>query len=390
MPSIRKVITVFFSLATIGVAGLVAKLFFDEHQRKKRDKELRKKMSKELLETLDKTEPNQKEEFKFCPEENTIRRTSVTRTYPTSEIDTEVVPDDQDSYDEDSFDSATSSSTKSVEEDLDFCDLAAPSTLDCKDDVVEKSSLDGLFNLLEQVLIAEKFQEIISCLEEILFRARIEEQLLEIADHNKIGLVLQCITHASERVILVACQIIEKISLSEKGKNSGIEFVPVLIQAANSQLIQSSKSSGTLEIVTDCIANFSRNYCPEQESAYLSLFDTASRSSLTDGDEFFGASLMKVVVSLSEQNLGQELLQKSETTLGWTERLLEEKQGGKEVQIRCLYAVNNMINETDWNLRRKKSKDVIYEYAQNNNEAERELSTKSSQILELINFSQEQ
>ncbi|CAG5082219.1 Oidioi.mRNA.OKI2018_I69.PAR.g10066.t1.cds [Oikopleura dioica] len=147
--------------------------------------------------------------------------------------------------------------------------------------------------------------------------------------------------------------------------------VPVLIQAANSQLIQSSKSSGTLEIVTDCIANFSRNYYPEQESAYLSLFDTASRSSLTDGDEFFGASLMKVVVSLSEQNLGQELLQKSETTLEWTERLLEEKQGGKEVQIRCLFAVNNMINETDWTLRREKSKDVIYV------------------ILELINFSQE-
>ncbi|CAG5111189.1 Oidioi.mRNA.OKI2018_I69.chr2.g5520.t1.cds [Oikopleura dioica] len=97
---------------------------------------------------------------------------------------------------------------------------------------------------------------------------------------------------------------------------------------------------------------------------------------------------MKVVVSLSEQNLGQELLQKSETTLEWTERLLEEKQGGKEVQIRCLYAVNNMINETDWTLRRKKSNDVIYEYAQNNNEAE--LSTKSSQILELINVSQEQ
>ena len=177
-----------------------------------------------------------------------------------------------------------------------------------------------------------------------------------------------------------------------------------MIQAANSQLIQSSKSGGTLEIVTDCIANFSRNYCPEQESAYLSLFDTASRSSLTDGDEFFGASLLKVVVSLSEQNLGQELLQKSETTLEWTERLLEEKQGGKEVQIRCLYAVNNMINETDWTLRRKKSnkrkarnhvlanlsEEVIYEYAQNNNEAERELSTKSSQILELINFSQEQ
>ena len=80
---------------------------------------------------LEKTEPNQKGEFKFCPEENTLRRTSVTRTYPTSEIDTEVVPDDQDSYDEDSFDSATTSSTKSVDEELDFCDLAAPSTLDC-------------------------------------------------------------------------------------------------------------------------------------------------------------------------------------------------------------------------------------------------------------------
>ena len=134
----------------------------------------------ELLDTLEKTEPNQKREFKFCREENTIRRASATRTYPTSEIDTEVVPDDQDSYDEDSFDSATTSSTKSVEEELEFCDLAAPSTLDCKDDVVEKSSLDGLFNLLEQVLIADKFQEIISCLEEILFRARIEEQLVSL------------------------------------------------------------------------------------------------------------------------------------------------------------------------------------------------------------------
>ena len=85
---------------------------------------------------------------------------------------------DQDFYDEDSFDSAISNSTKSVDEELKFCDLAASSTLDCYDDVVKKSSLNGLFNLLEQVLIAEKFQEIISCLEEILLRARIEEQLV--------------------------------------------------------------------------------------------------------------------------------------------------------------------------------------------------------------------
>ncbi|CAG5114433.1 Oidioi.mRNA.OKI2018_I69.chrUn_7.g17248.t1.cds [Oikopleura dioica] len=91
----------------------------------------------------------------------------------------------QDFYDEDSFDSAISNSTKSVDEELKFCDLAASSTLDCYDDVVKKSSLNGLFNLLEQVLIAEIFQEIISCLEEFLLRARIEEQLLEIADGRR-------------------------------------------------------------------------------------------------------------------------------------------------------------------------------------------------------------
>ena len=62
-----------------------------------------------------------------------------------------------------------------------------------------------------------------------------------------------------------------------------------------------------------------------------------------------------------------------------------------------------MINETDWTLRRKKSSklqvhflsftkfivDVISEYAQNNNETDKELSTKSSQILELMNIPQQ-
>ena len=126
---------------------------------------------------------------------------------------------------------------------------------------------------------------------------------------------------------------------------------------ANSQLIQSKKSNEILDSVTDCIANFSSKYTPEDESAYLSLFGTASSTNLVNSDEYFGSSLMKVVVSLSEQNLGQELLLKSEMedTMEWVERLLEEKQGGKEVQLRCLFAVENMINETEWTLRRQRS-----------------------------------
>lgn len=126
---------------------------------------------------------------------------------------------------------------------------------------------------------------------------------------------------------------------------------------ANSQLIQSKKSNEILDSVTDCIANFSSKYTPEDESSYLSLFGTASSTNLVDSDEYFGSSLMKVVVSLSEQNLGQELLLKSEMedTMEWIERLLEEKQGGKEVQLRCLFAVENMINETEWTLRRQRS-----------------------------------
>ena len=44
-----------------------------------------------------------------------------------------------------------------------------------------------------------------------------------------------------------------------------------------------------------------------------------------------------------------------ENTMEWVERLLEEKQGGKDVQLRCLYTINNMVNETDWTLRRQRS-----------------------------------
>jgi hypothetical protein len=134
-------------------------------------------------------------------------------------------------------------------------------------------------------------------------------------------------------------------------------YVPLLIQVANSQLIQSKKSNEVLKTLTDCIANFSSNYKPESESSYLSLFGTASSCSLADSDEFFSYSLSKVVVNLSEQKAGQQLLLKSEMedTMGWVERLLEEKQGGKDVQLRCLYTINNMVNETDWTLRRQRS-----------------------------------
>ena len=177
-------------------------------------------------------------------------------------------------------------------------------------------------------------------------------------------------------------------------------YVPVLIQVANSQLIQSKKSNEVLETLTDCIANFSSNYKPESESSYLSLFGTASSCSLADSDEFFGFSLSKVVVNLSEQKAGQQLLLKSEMekTMGWVERLLEEKQGGKDVQLRCLYTINNMVNETDWTLRRKRSSKIdrdfgwvklilertIIEYAQDEN-CDREIAERSSDLLLNLN-----
>ena len=43
---------------------------------------------------------------------------------------------------------------------------------------------------------------------------------IKIADHNKSPLISQCITHESERVILVATKIIEKISLNKSGQES--------------------------------------------------------------------------------------------------------------------------------------------------------------------------
>ena len=50
---------------------------------------------------------------------------------------------------------------------------------------------------------------------------------------------------------------------------------------------------------------------------------------------------MKIVVNLSDQKLGQELLLKPELedTMVRVERMIEEKQGGTRVQARCLIAV---------------------------------------------------
>lgn len=43
---------------------------------------------------------------------------------------------------------------------------------------------------------------------------------IKIADHNKSPLISQCITHESDRVILEATKIIEKISLNKSGQES--------------------------------------------------------------------------------------------------------------------------------------------------------------------------
>ena len=68
---------------------------------------------------------------------------------------------------------------------------------------------------------------------------------------------------------------------------------------------------------------------------------------------------MKVVVNLSEQNLGQKFLIKPELddTMKRVERMLEEKQGGTDSQIRCLIAINNMLSETDWELKSQESRE---------------------------------
>ena len=73
---------------------------------------------------------------------------------------------------------------------------------------------------------------------------------------------------------------------------------------------------------------------------------------------------MKIVVNLSDQKLGQELLLKPELedTMVRVERMIEEKQGGIRVQARCLIAVKNMVSETDWKLRSQDSCETQHFY----------------------------
>ena len=173
-------------------------------------------------------------------------------------------------------------------------------------------------------------------------------------------------------------------------------LVPKLVDIANAFLINSTESDVMLKSLTDCIANFSANYKPDTQASYMSFFQTASSCDLSDDDDFFGSSLMKIVVNLSDQKLGQDLLLKPELedTMVRVERMIEEKQGGTRVQARCLIAVKNMISETDWQLRRqesceflnfsrvliKKLVDIILEYS-NSRQADKELVERSSQIL---------
>ena len=82
------------------------------------------------------------------------------------------------SYDDD-FENETSSSTRSIEEDLEvLTDIAAPSNIAYRDEEAEKSPINALFHVLEQVLISDKVQEVITVLEEILFRTSNEEELV--------------------------------------------------------------------------------------------------------------------------------------------------------------------------------------------------------------------
>lgn len=79
----------------------------------------------------------------------------------------------------DDFEDESSSSTRSIEEELEvYTDIAAPSHLVYEDEDAEKSPINALFHVLEQVLVSDKVQEVITVLEEILFRTSNEEELV--------------------------------------------------------------------------------------------------------------------------------------------------------------------------------------------------------------------
>ena len=83
------------------------------------------------------------------------------------------------SYDDD-FEDESSSSTRSLSEELEvYTDIAAPSHTVYEDEDAEKSPINALFHVLEQVLISDKVQEVITVLEEILFRTSNEEELVQ-------------------------------------------------------------------------------------------------------------------------------------------------------------------------------------------------------------------
>lgn len=245
-----------------------------------------------------------------------------------------------------------------------------------------RSAIGSIFNLLEQMLQFRKIPEVVQLLQDILFRTSDQAQLIHIAKQNRASLILKCITHQSENVRMFAVRIIQNISSCKTGQDSAKVLVPKLVDIANAFLINSTESDAMLKSLTDCIANFSANYKPDTQASYMSFFQTASSCDLSDGDDFFGSSLMKIVVNLSDQKLGQELLLKPELedTMVRVERMIEEKQGGRRVQARCLIAVKNMVSETDWKLRSQDSLDVILEYS-NSRQADKELVERSSQIL---------
>ena len=88
------------------------------------------------------------------------------------------VVESAESYDDD-FEDESSSSTRSISEELEvYTDIAAPSHTVYEDEDAEKSPINALFHVLEQVLISDKVQEVITVLEEILFRTSNEEELV--------------------------------------------------------------------------------------------------------------------------------------------------------------------------------------------------------------------
>ncbi|CAG5111191.1 Oidioi.mRNA.OKI2018_I69.chr2.g5522.t1.cds [Oikopleura dioica] len=245
-----------------------------------------------------------------------------------------------------------------------------------------RSSINNVFNMIQQYLKFNKIDTVTQLLRHVLHLTGIKEQLTEIVKPRRVEIILNCITHVNQLVSSLAIAILKNIASCKAGQESASFIVPKVVDIANDILVNSLESNEKLKRLTECLANFSANYSPHTEASYTSFFNAVSKSNLLDDHEFFGESLMKVVVNLSERDLGQKVLIKPELddTMKRVERMLKWKQGGKDSQIRCLIAINNMLSETDFQLKSQESLDVILEYS-NSLHVDEEVVKRSSDIL---------